>query len=108
MAAHLSHGRVDLNVLRVAVRRELREFLDKCAGSKVRALGGPPSLGRGTPGAPGSRIGQRRGSLEPPLTLPPKSRQTPITLPRSVGSFGVRGIAPPTMAVQPSPRQNWG
>lgn len=36
MAAHLSYGRVNLNVLREAVRRELREFLDKCAGSKVR------------------------------------------------------------------------
>lgn len=35
MAAHLSYGRVNLNVLREAVRRELREFLDKCAGSKV-------------------------------------------------------------------------
>uniref|UniRef100_F5H7N5 VPS33A core subunit of CORVET and HOPS complexes n=1 Tax=Homo sapiens TaxID=9606 RepID=F5H7N5_HUMAN len=34
MAAHLSYGRVNLNVLREAVRRELREFLDKCAGSK--------------------------------------------------------------------------
>ena len=36
MAAHLSYGRVNLNVLREAVSRELREFLDKCAGSKVR------------------------------------------------------------------------
>ncbi|XP_060049132.1 vacuolar protein sorting-associated protein 33A isoform X2 [Erinaceus europaeus] len=35
MAAHLSYGRVNLNVLREAVRRELREFLDKCAGSKA-------------------------------------------------------------------------
>eukprot|EP00069_Balaena_mysticetus_P013407 bmy_01452T0 len=34
MATHLSYGRVNLNVLREAVRRELREFLDKCAGSK--------------------------------------------------------------------------
>lgn len=32
---HLSYGRVNLNVLREAVRRELREFLDKCAGSKA-------------------------------------------------------------------------
>ncbi|KAM4707633.1 vacuolar protein sorting-associated protein 33A [Discoglossus pictus] len=35
MAGHLSCGRVNLNVLREAVRRELREFLDKCAGSKA-------------------------------------------------------------------------
>ncbi|XP_059750942.1 vacuolar protein sorting-associated protein 33A isoform X1 [Balaenoptera ricei] len=35
MATHLSYGRVNLNVLREAVRRELREFLDKCAGSKA-------------------------------------------------------------------------
>ncbi|MEE6504020.1 hypothetical protein FKM82_005048 [Ascaphus truei] len=35
MSAHLSCGRVNLNVLREAVRRELREFLDKCAGSKA-------------------------------------------------------------------------
>ncbi|XP_038619666.1 vacuolar protein sorting-associated protein 33A [Tachyglossus aculeatus] len=35
MASHLSYGRVNLNVLREAMRRELREFLDKCAGSKA-------------------------------------------------------------------------
>ncbi|XP_053557731.1 vacuolar protein sorting-associated protein 33A [Bombina bombina] len=35
MAVHLSCGRVNLNVLREAVRKELREFLDKCAGSKA-------------------------------------------------------------------------
>lgn len=35
MAAHLSYGRVNLNILREAARKELREFLDKCAGSKV-------------------------------------------------------------------------
>ncbi|KAA8578854.1 hypothetical protein FQN60_005322, partial [Etheostoma spectabile] len=35
MAAHLSYGRVNLNILREAARRELREFLDKCAGSKA-------------------------------------------------------------------------
>ncbi|XP_028913781.1 vacuolar protein sorting-associated protein 33A [Ornithorhynchus anatinus] len=35
MATHLSYGRVNLNVLREAMRRELREFLDKCAGSKA-------------------------------------------------------------------------
>ncbi|KAG2470494.1 VP33A protein, partial [Polypterus senegalus] len=34
MAAHLSYGRVNLNVLREAARKELREFLDRCAGSK--------------------------------------------------------------------------
>lgn len=65
MAAHLSYGRVNLNVLREAVRRELREFLDKCAGSKVRdrrdrrqrhrprsGLGGPrTSAAKGTPAA---------------------------------------------------------
>lgn len=44
MAAHLSYGRVNLNVLREAVRRELREFLDKCAGSKVRDGGGDSAL----------------------------------------------------------------
>ena len=38
MAAHLSYGRVNLNILREAARKELREFLDKCAGSKVRCL----------------------------------------------------------------------
>ncbi|XP_010788400.1 vacuolar protein sorting-associated protein 33A [Notothenia coriiceps] len=35
MAAHLSYGRVNLNILREAARKELREFLDKCAGSKA-------------------------------------------------------------------------
>ncbi|MXQ81442.1 hypothetical protein E5288_WYG005811 [Bos mutus] len=35
MAAHLSYRRVNLNVLREAVRCELREFLDKCVGSKA-------------------------------------------------------------------------
>lgn len=35
MAAHLSYGRVNLNILREAARKDLREFLDKCAGSKV-------------------------------------------------------------------------
>lgn len=44
MAAHLSYGRVNLNVLREAVRRELREFLDKCAGSKVRGGDGVGAL----------------------------------------------------------------
>lgn len=44
MAAHLSYGRVNLNVLREAVRRELREFLDKCAGSKVRDAGSDSAL----------------------------------------------------------------
>uniref|UniRef100_A0A2K6QEW7 VPS33A core subunit of CORVET and HOPS complexes n=1 Tax=Rhinopithecus roxellana TaxID=61622 RepID=A0A2K6QEW7_RHIRO len=34
MAAHPSYWRVNLNVLRQAVYRELWEFLDKCAGSK--------------------------------------------------------------------------
>ncbi|KAE8635138.1 hypothetical protein XENTR_v10002524 [Xenopus tropicalis] len=35
MATHLSCGRVNLNILREAMRMELREFLDKCAGSKA-------------------------------------------------------------------------
>ncbi|KAM6193366.1 vacuolar protein sorting-associated protein 33A isoform 2-T2 [Sarcoramphus papa] len=35
MAAHLSSGRVNLTALREAGRRELRQFLDKCAGSKA-------------------------------------------------------------------------
>lgn len=35
MAAHLSSGRVNLNILREAARKELRVFLDKCVGSKV-------------------------------------------------------------------------
>uniref|UniRef100_A0A4W6G4B8 VPS33A core subunit of CORVET and HOPS complexes n=1 Tax=Lates calcarifer TaxID=8187 RepID=A0A4W6G4B8_LATCA len=35
MAAHLSYGRVNLNILREAARKELREFLDKCSGSKA-------------------------------------------------------------------------
>lgn len=35
MAAHLSYGRVNLNILREVARKDLREFLDKCAGSKV-------------------------------------------------------------------------
>ncbi|KAM6340711.1 vacuolar protein sorting-associated protein 33A isoform 3-T3 [Alca torda] len=47
MAAHLSSGRVNLTALREAGRRELREFLDKCAGSKVRA--GPRGPGPGPP-----------------------------------------------------------
>ncbi|KAG7253066.1 hypothetical protein CRUP_009122, partial [Coryphaenoides rupestris] len=34
-AAHLTNGRVNLNILREAARKELREFLDKCAGSKA-------------------------------------------------------------------------
>uniref|UniRef100_A0A674ERE2 Vacuolar protein sorting-associated protein 33A n=1 Tax=Salmo trutta TaxID=8032 RepID=A0A674ERE2_SALTR len=34
MSAHLSYGRVNLNILREAARKELREFLDKCGGSK--------------------------------------------------------------------------
>ncbi|XP_053135694.1 vacuolar protein sorting-associated protein 33A isoform X1 [Hemicordylus capensis] len=34
-AAHLSSGRVNLTALREAGRKELREFLDKCAGSKA-------------------------------------------------------------------------
>ncbi|XP_053224344.1 vacuolar protein sorting-associated protein 33A isoform X2 [Podarcis raffonei] len=34
MAAHLNSGRVNLMALREAGRKELREFLDKCAGSK--------------------------------------------------------------------------
>lgn len=38
MAAHLSSGRVNLNILREAARKELRVFLDKCAGSKVDVL----------------------------------------------------------------------
>lgn len=37
MAAHLSYGKVNLNILREAARKDLREFLDKCAGSKVRS-----------------------------------------------------------------------
>lgn len=52
MAAHLSYGRVNLNVLREAVRRELREFLDKCAGSKVRG-----GRWQWRPGAPPVRPG---------------------------------------------------
>ncbi|XP_061200500.1 vacuolar protein sorting-associated protein 33A [Neopsephotus bourkii] len=48
MAAHLSSGRVNLTALREAGRRELREFLDKCAGSKAivwdEALTGPFGL----------------------------------------------------------------
>uniref|UniRef100_A0A8C7Z331 Vacuolar protein sorting-associated protein 33A n=1 Tax=Oryzias sinensis TaxID=183150 RepID=A0A8C7Z331_9TELE len=35
MAAHLSYGKVNLNILREAARKDLREFLDKCAGSKA-------------------------------------------------------------------------
>ncbi|XP_072103703.1 vacuolar protein sorting-associated protein 33A [Mobula birostris] len=35
MATHLSYGRVVLNNLREAARKELREFLDKCEGSKA-------------------------------------------------------------------------
>uniref|UniRef100_A0A8C2XAI8 VPS33A core subunit of CORVET and HOPS complexes n=1 Tax=Cyclopterus lumpus TaxID=8103 RepID=A0A8C2XAI8_CYCLU len=35
MAAHLSYGRVNLNILREVARKDLREFLDKCAGSKA-------------------------------------------------------------------------
>ncbi|XP_072921664.1 vacuolar protein sorting-associated protein 33A isoform X1 [Hemitrygon akajei] len=35
MATHLNYGRVVLNNLREAARKELREFLDKCEGSKA-------------------------------------------------------------------------
>ncbi|XP_043924530.1 vacuolar protein sorting-associated protein 33A [Protopterus annectens] len=35
MAAHLAYGRVNMSLLREAARRELREFLDKCAGTKA-------------------------------------------------------------------------
>lgn len=50
MAAHLSSGRVNLTLLREAGRRELREFLDKCAGSKVSGSGGRGAR-RGPPDA---------------------------------------------------------
>lgn len=36
MASHLFCGRVNLNILREAARKDLREFLDKCSGSKVK------------------------------------------------------------------------
>lgn len=52
MAAHLSSGRVNLTALREAGRRELREFLDKCAGSKVGTAG---PRGRRGPGAGGAQ-----------------------------------------------------
>uniref|UniRef100_A0A673LEN3 Vacuolar protein sorting-associated protein 33A n=1 Tax=Sinocyclocheilus rhinocerous TaxID=307959 RepID=A0A673LEN3_9TELE len=35
MASHLFCGRVNLNILREAARKDLREFLDKCSGSKA-------------------------------------------------------------------------
>ncbi|KAA0716273.1 Vacuolar protein sorting-associated protein 33A [Triplophysa tibetana] len=35
MASHLSYSRVNLNILREAARKDLREFLDKCSGSKA-------------------------------------------------------------------------
>ncbi|KAI2664098.1 Vacuolar protein sorting-associated protein 33A [Labeo rohita] len=35
MASHLYCGRVNLNILREAARKDLREFLDKCSGSKA-------------------------------------------------------------------------
>lgn len=62
MAAHLSYGRVNLNVLREAVRRELREFLDKCAGSKVRAGEGRPQPPK--PRRPGPTLSDRGPSME--------------------------------------------
>ncbi|KAG1714266.1 Vacuolar protein sorting-associated protein 33A [Nymphon striatum] len=34
-AAHLSSGRVNINLIREAARRELLEFLDKCVGTKA-------------------------------------------------------------------------
>lgn len=57
MAAHLSSGRVPLTALREAGRRELRAFLDKCAGSKVGAAPPgahtPPPAGKdGSPNRP--------------------------------------------------------
>lgn len=54
MAAHLSSGRVNLTALREAGRRELREFLDKCAGSKVSG-----GRGRGRSARPPARRGAR-------------------------------------------------
>lgn len=39
MASHLFCGRVNLNILREAARKDLREFLDKCSGSKVKLFG---------------------------------------------------------------------
>lgn len=48
MAAHLSYGRVNLNILREAARKELREFLDKCAGSKVTNPHTPVKCGPNT------------------------------------------------------------
>lgn len=64
MATHLSSGRVNLTALREAGRRELREFLDKCAGSKVSGVAvgrGVEPVGRGSaplcPSA-GHRVGR--------------------------------------------------
>lgn len=54
MAAHLSSGRVNLTALREAGRRELREVLDKCAGTKVRGHRGGSGGCRGYPGVPGA------------------------------------------------------
>lgn len=56
MAAHLSSGRVNLTALREAGRRELREFLDKCAGSKVSG-GGRGRSARPTDRPPGGAPG---------------------------------------------------
>lgn len=57
MAAHLSSGRVNLTALREAGRRELREFLDKCAGSKVGTAGAGGRRGPAGAGAQGPACG---------------------------------------------------
>lgn len=66
MAAHLSSGRVNLTALREAGRRELREVLDKCAGTKVRGLRGGFEGTRGYrvhPAAPCRPAGHRVGRV---------------------------------------------
>lgn len=63
MAAHLSSGRVNLTALREAGRRELREVLDKCAGTKVRGdRGGSGGGSGGGPGVPSGSVSPRRPS----------------------------------------------
>lgn len=65
MAAHLSSGRVNLTALREAGRRELREVLDKCAGTKVRGQREGSGESRGyprVPGAPSRTVSPRRPS----------------------------------------------
>lgn len=81
MAAHLSYGRVNLNAARGERRCELREFLDKCAGSKVRTVRGDTAVRLLHPGPGPLRVSSFQGG-EPAGTIS-----------RGEGPFGGASIA---------------